>query len=56
MDEKSTQVRSDEKLLNMQGNNDKGVSKLTLDYLKMLARTYHVESSLPEAFNATCMN
>jgi len=55
MDDKSTRVQSDDKLFNMLVKS-KGASKSTLDYLKMLARSYHVEASLPEAFNATCMN
>lgn len=55
MDDKSTQVQSDERSMNNLANNE-GASKATLNFLKMLARSYHVEPSLPTALNATCMN
>ncbi len=55
MNEKYTQVQSGEKL-----EKDKtpmrGASSKTLSFLKMFARSYHAESSLSVATNATCVN
>ncbi|MEN9919723.1 MAG: hypothetical protein RL662_2159 [Bacteroidota bacterium] len=53
MDENSTYVKTDEKVLRQKGEEP---SSETLDYLKMFARSYFVEPSLPETFNAANMN
>jgi len=55
MDGKSTQVQRDEKMLRKECSG-KGVSSKTLNYLRMFARTYNAESSLPVVSDATCMN
>ncbi|MBF0577521.1 hypothetical protein [Dysgonomonas sp. GY617] len=55
MDEKSTQVTGDEKLVEML-ENKKGPSEETLNFLRMFAHSYYVEPSLPESLNATCLN
>lgn len=55
MDEKSTQVTGDEKLLEML-TDEKGPSTKTLNFLKMFAHSYYADPSLPEAINATCLN
>ena len=55
MDEKSTQVTSDEKLVEVV-TQEKGPSKETLNFLRMFAHSYYAEPSLPEALGATCLN
>ncbi len=55
MDEKSTQVTGDEKLLEMLSE-EKGPSAKTLNFLKMFAHSYYAEPSLPESIRTTCLN
>lgn len=55
MDEKSTQVTGNEKLVEML-TDEKGPSARTLNFLKMFAHSYYAEPSLPEEIRATCLN
>ncbi len=55
MDEKSTQVTGDEKLLKML-TEKKGPSAKTLSFLKMFAHSYYADPSLPESINTACLN
>ncbi|QIK53753.1 hypothetical protein G7050_04930 [Dysgonomonas sp. HDW5A] len=55
MDEKSTQVTGDEKLLEML-TDEQGPSAKTLSFLKMFAHSYYADPSLPEEIRATCLN
>lgn len=55
MDEKSTQVTGNEELLEMLTTED-GPSQKTLHFLKMFARSYYTDQSLPQGINATCLN
>lgn len=55
MAEKSTQLKAEKELVEVLLSN-KGPSEETLDFLKKFARTYHVESTLPEQLNATILN
>ena len=55
MDEKSTQVTGNEKLVEMLAD-QKGPSTETLVFLRMFAHSYYAEPSLPEAIRATCLN
>lgn len=55
MDEKSTQVTGNEKLLEML-TDEKGPSAETVNFLRMFAHSYYAEPSLPEAIRAICLN
>ncbi|PXV65519.1 hypothetical protein CLV62_107116 [Dysgonomonas alginatilytica] len=55
MDEKSTQVTGDEKLVEML-REENGPSAETLKFLRMFAHSYYAEPSLPEALSTTCLN
>lgn len=55
MDERSTQVTGDEKLLEIL-TEEKGPSAKTLNFLRMFAHSYYAEPSLPEPICSTCLN
>lgn len=55
MDDKSTQVKSDT-TQKMTVNQNDGASAKSLNFLKILARTYYVEPSLPAELNSASLN
>jgi hypothetical protein len=55
MDEKSTYDQCNGEVLHSEMP-EEGPSEQTLNYLKMFARSYYVESSLPKVLNALCLN
>lgn len=50
--EKSNEIVSDSSNSSLQGE----PSTQVLNFLKKFARSYHVESSLPNEFNSFCLN
>ena len=57
MQGKSTYEKKNDVILESTSNYESDEpSGQVLDYLKKFARSYHVETSLPEQFNSLCLN